>query len=144
MERERDSAMIGKKAKILIRYDQQANLQCNATLAKEHTKSATIPRGLPHWSRTGVGEDRWPTRSSLTLPTCKWYFSHFKFLRQGIMENNNQEKYLFRIPWLLSTVWTASYNTFELDSVYSTKTRRSFRAVFPTSRNWRQENRISH
>ena len=90
--------MIRKKAKILIRYDQQANLQCNATLAKEHTKSPAIPRGLPHWSRTGVGEDREPTHSSLTLPTCKLYFSHIKFLRQGIMENNNQEKYLFRIP----------------------------------------------
>ena len=58
------------------------------------------------------------------------------------MQNNNQEKYVFSIPRLLSTAWTASYNTFELDSVYTTKTRRSFRAAFPTSRNWRQETKL--
>ena len=55
----------------LIRYDQQAKLQCNATLAKEHTRSPAIPRGLPRRSRTGVGEDRWPTCSSLNL--LKWF-----------------------------------------------------------------------
>ena len=60
----------------LIRYDQQAKLQCNSTLAKEHTRSPAIPRGLPRRSRTGVGEDRSPTRSSLTL--LKWYFATWK------------------------------------------------------------------
>ena len=60
----------------LIRYDQQAKLQCNATLAKEHTRSPAIPRGLPRRSRTGVGEDRWPTCSSLNL--LKWYFATWK------------------------------------------------------------------
>ena len=48
---------------LLIRYDQQANLQCNATLAKEHTRSPAIPRGMPRRSQTGVGEDHWPTRT---------------------------------------------------------------------------------
>ena len=60
----------------LIHYGQQAKLQCNATLAKEHTRSPAIPRGLLRRSRTGVGEDRWPTRSSLTL--LKWYFATWK------------------------------------------------------------------
>ena len=52
----------------MIRYDQQAKLQCTALLAEGHTRSPAIPRGPPRWSRTEVGEDRWPTRSSLTLP----------------------------------------------------------------------------
>ena len=60
----------------LIRYDQQAKLQCNATLAKEHTRSASIPRGLSRRSRTGMGEDRWPTRSSITL--LKWDVATWK------------------------------------------------------------------
>ena len=51
----------------MIRYDQQAKLQCKATLAKGHTRSPAIPRGPPRRSHTEVGEDRWPTRSSLTL-----------------------------------------------------------------------------
>ena len=54
----------------LICYDQQAKLQCNTALAKEHTRSPAIPRGLPRRSRTGMGEDSWPTCLSLTLP--KW------------------------------------------------------------------------
>ena len=58
----------------MIRYDQQAKLQCKATLAKGHTRSPAIPRGPPRRSHTEVGEDRWPTRSSLTLP--KMIFSH--------------------------------------------------------------------
>ena len=57
----------------MIRYDQQAKLQCKATLAKGHTRSPAIPRGPPRRSHTEVGEDRWPTRSSLTLP--KWYLA---------------------------------------------------------------------
>ena len=64
---QQESAMIRKKAK-LICYNQQAKLQCNTALAKEHTRSPVIPRGLPRRSRTGVGEDCWPTRLSLTLP----------------------------------------------------------------------------
>ena len=60
----------------MIRYDQQAKLQCKATLAKGHTRSPAIPRGPSRRSHTEVGEDRWLTRSSLTLPklylaTCK-------------------------------------------------------------------------
>ena len=43
-EREQESAVIRKTQK-LIRYDQQAKLQCNATLTKEHTRSPTIPQG---------------------------------------------------------------------------------------------------
>ena len=74
-EREQESAMIRKKAK-LLHYDQQAKLQCNATLAKEHTRSPAIPWGPPHRSHTGVREDRWPSRSSLTLP--KWYLATSK------------------------------------------------------------------
>ena len=58
----------------LVGYDQQAKLQCNLMLAKEHTRSPVIPSGLPHRSRTGVGEDRWPTHLSLTLP--KWNLTH--------------------------------------------------------------------
>ena len=57
----------------LICYDQQAKLQCKATLAKGHTRSPAIPRGPPRRSQTEVGEDRWPTRSSLTLP--EWYLA---------------------------------------------------------------------
>ena len=57
----------------MIRYDQQAKLQCKATLAKGHTRSPAIPRGPPRRSHTEVGEDCWPTRSSLTLP--KWYLA---------------------------------------------------------------------
>ena len=57
----------------LMHYDQQAKLQCNATLAKEHTRSPAIPQGPPRKSRTGVGKDYWPTRFSLTLP--KWYLA---------------------------------------------------------------------
>ena len=61
--------MIRKKAtKLMIRYDQQAKLQCKAALAKGHTRSPAIPCGPPRRSHTEVGEDRWPTRSSLTLP----------------------------------------------------------------------------
>ena len=60
----------------LIRYDQQAKLQCKATLAKGHTRSPAIPRGPPRRSHTEVGEDRWPTRSSLTL--LKWYLATWK------------------------------------------------------------------
>ena len=52
----------------MIRYDQQAKLQCKATLAKGHTRSPAIPHGPPRRSHTEVGEDRWPTRLSLTLP----------------------------------------------------------------------------
>ena len=52
----------------MIRYDQQAKLQCKATLAKGHTRSPAIPCGPPRRSHTEVGEDRWPTRLSLTLP----------------------------------------------------------------------------
>ena len=52
----------------MIRYDQQAKLQCKATLAKEHTRSPVIPQGPPNRSSTGVGKDQWPTRSNLTLP----------------------------------------------------------------------------
>ena len=37
----------------MIRYDQQAKLQCKATLAKGHTRSPAIPRR----SHTEVGED---------------------------------------------------------------------------------------
>ena len=54
--------------KIMIHYDQQAKLQCKAALAKGHTRSPAIPCGPPRRSHTEVGEDRWPTRSSLTLP----------------------------------------------------------------------------
>ena len=56
-----------------IRYDQQAKLQCKATLAKENTMSSAIPRGPPRRSHTEVREGRWPTRSSLTL--LKWYLA---------------------------------------------------------------------
>ena len=66
----RNDAQEGKK---LIHYDQQAKLQCNATLAKEHTRSPAIPRGPSCRSRTGVGKDCWPTRLSLTL--SKWYLA---------------------------------------------------------------------
>ena len=60
---QQECVMIRKKAEILlIHYDQQAKLQCKATLAKEHTRSPAIPRGPPHRSHTEVGEDRWPTR----------------------------------------------------------------------------------
>ena len=52
----------------MICYDQQAKLQCKATQAKGHTRSPAIPCGPPHRSHTEVEEDRWPTRSSLTLP----------------------------------------------------------------------------
>ena len=52
----------------MIRYDQQAKLQCKATLAKGHTRSPAIPRWPPRRSHTEVGEDCWPTRLSLTLP----------------------------------------------------------------------------
>ena len=41
--------------------DQQAKLQCNSTLAKEHTRSPAIPQGMPRGSPAGVGEDCWPT-----------------------------------------------------------------------------------
>ena len=57
-----------QEGKKLIRHDLQAKLQCNATLAKELTSSPAISQGPPRRSRTGVEEDRWPTRSSLTLP----------------------------------------------------------------------------
>ena len=57
-----------QEGKKMIRYDQQTRLQCNATLAKEHTRSPAIPQGPPRRSRTGVGKDCWPTRFSLTLP----------------------------------------------------------------------------
>ena len=43
------------------------------------------------------------------------------------------------LPWLLSTAWIPSYNTLELDSVYSTNTRRSLSAVFPTRRNYNKK-----
>ena len=62
----------------MIRYDQQAKLQCKATLAKGHTRSPAIPRGPPRRSHTEVGEDRWPTRSSLTLP--KLYLATYKYI----------------------------------------------------------------
>ena len=62
----------------LIRCDQQVKLQCEAMLAKGHTRSHAIPRGLPRRSHTEVGEDCWPTRSSLTLP--KWYLVTLKRL----------------------------------------------------------------
>ena len=52
----------------LICYDQQAKLQCNAKLAKEHTRSPAIPQGMPCRSCTGVV-------SSLTLP--KWYLATY-------------------------------------------------------------------
>ena len=58
--------MIHKKAKIdPLRSASKATI--NATLAKEHTRSPAIPQGPPHRSCTGVGEERWPTRWSLTL-----------------------------------------------------------------------------
>ena len=60
----------------LMHYDQQAKLWCNATLAKEHTRSPAIPWGPPHRSQTGVREDRWPSHSNLTLP--KWYLATSK------------------------------------------------------------------
>ena len=52
----------------MIRYDQQAKLQCKATLAKGQTRSPAIPHGPPRRSHTEVEEDCWPTSSSLTLP----------------------------------------------------------------------------
>ena len=58
----------------LIRYDQQARLQSNATLAKEHTRSPAISCR----SCTGVGKYPWPTRLSLTLP--KWCLATFKLI----------------------------------------------------------------
>ena len=60
----------------LMCYSQQEKLQCNTTLAKEHTRSPAIPWGPPHRSRTGVGEEHWPTHASLTLP--KWYLATLK------------------------------------------------------------------
>ena len=59
--------MIRKKVKTDL-LQSASKLQCNTALAKEHTRSPVIHLGLPLRSRTGVGEDRWPTRLSLTLP----------------------------------------------------------------------------
>ena len=100
--------------------------------------NASLPTKYMFYSNKKTTLLVWPL---LTL--IRWHLIIWnKFLRQEIMQNNNQEKYVFSIPRLLSTAWTASYNTFELDSVYTTKTRRSFRAAFPTSRNWRQETKL--
>ena len=55
------------KKQQLIRYDQQANLQCKATLAKGHTRSPAIPRGPPRRSHTEVGEDQ-PRSQGFLLP----------------------------------------------------------------------------
>ena len=59
----------------LIRYDQQATLLGKATQAKGHTRSPANLCRLLRRSHTEVGEDRWLTRLSLTLP--KWYLATF-------------------------------------------------------------------
>ena len=46
--------------------------------SKGETRSPAIPRGPPRRSHTAVGEDRWPTRSSLTLP--KLYLATYKYI----------------------------------------------------------------
>ena len=48
-------------------------MQRNSSKRAAHIRSPAIPRGPPRRSRTGVGKDLWPTRSSLTLP--KWYLA---------------------------------------------------------------------
>ena len=73
---QQETAMIRKKAK-LIQYDQQAKLQCKATLAKGHTRNPAIPRGPPRRSHTEKTASQ-PTRSSLTLP--KGYLATFKLI----------------------------------------------------------------
>ena len=92
----------------LIRYDQQAKLQCNATLAKEHTRSPAIPRGLPRRSRTGVGEDRWPTRSSLNL--LKWYFATWRKFMLDRESNPRPLRWPGAVLYPLN--WRASYREF--------------------------------
>ena len=94
----------------LIRYDQQAKLQCNSTLAKEHTRSPAIPRGLPRRSRTGVGEDRSPTRTSLTL--LKWYFATWKKFKLDRESNLGPLRWPGAIHWTNQAVWRASYRDF--------------------------------
>ena len=97
----------------LIRYDQQAKLQCNATLAKEHTRSPSIPRGLPRRSRTGVGQDRSPTRSSLTL--LKWYFATWKKFMLDRESNPGpfcDDQVQCFSHWTNQAVWRASYRDF--------------------------------
>ena len=47
-------------------------MQCDSS-KRAHIRGPAIPRGPPRRSRTGVGKDLWPARSSLTLP--KWYLA---------------------------------------------------------------------
>ena len=52
------------KAKVdPLRSASKATMQIKATLAKGHTRSPAIPRGLPRRSQTEVGED--PLANSL-------------------------------------------------------------------------------
>ena len=61
--------MIRKKAKIdPLRLASKDTMQRNSSKRAAHIRSPAIPRGPPRRSRTGVGKDLWPTRSSLTLP----------------------------------------------------------------------------
>ena len=55
------------KAKIdPLRSASKATMQCNTS--KRVHKQPCILQRPPRGSRTGVGEDRWPTHSSSTLP----------------------------------------------------------------------------
>ena len=64
---QQESAMICKNAKIdLLRSASKATMQSNTS--KRAHKEPCNSRGPPHRSHTEVGEDCWPTRSSLTLP----------------------------------------------------------------------------
>ena len=74
---QQESAMIRKNAKNDPLWSaSKATTQSNTS--KGETRSPAIPRGPPRRLHTAVGEDRWPTRSSLTLP--KLYLATYKYI----------------------------------------------------------------